>query len=134
MPRLTPGFSVVGGGLTLPHQGGIIYKSAGETRTAPGAMFSEIWQPQDLTDATYVGILEIPEAECEDTPVFEVLKTADCLVFGGSTNATFLQSGYLRLEPDESQDTGLQELVEDLRVFYTDGPSYVSRIVVNERM
>lgn len=67
-------------------------------------------------------------------PYFDVLKTADCLVFGNPTNATFLQSGYLRFEPDETLQEGLQELVEDLRVFYEDGPSYVSRIVVNERM
>lgn len=97
-------------------------------------MFSETWQPQDLTDATYVGILEVPVAKGEDTPTFEVLKTADSLVFGGSTNATFLQSGFMRFDPDESLQEGLQELVEDLSVFYTDGPSYVSRIVVNERM
>ena len=97
-------------------------------------MFPEVWQSQDLTDATFVGTLEVPVVEGEDSPHFEVLKTADSLVFGSPTNSTFLQSGYMRLDPDESQVDGLHELVEDLCVFYTDGPSYVSRIVVNERM
>jgi hypothetical protein len=97
-------------------------------------MFPEIWQPQDLTDATSIGILEVPVPEGEDSIYFEVIKTANSLVFGGSSNATFLQSGFMRLEQDESLDEGLQELVEDLSVFYTDGPSYASRIVVNERM
>jgi hypothetical protein len=95
-------------------------------------MFPEVWQPQDITDATALGIIEVPTGD--DNPYFEVLRTADSLVFGGSTNATFLQSGYLRLDEGESTDEGLQELVEDLRVFYADGPQYVSRIVVNERM
>lgn len=97
-------------------------------------MFPETWQPQDLTGATLVGTLEVPVAKGEDLPTFEVLKTSDSLVFGGSTNATFLQSGFMRLNPDESLQEGFQELVEDLSVFYTDGSSYVSRIVVNERM
>lgn len=97
-------------------------------------MFPETWQHQDIENATYVGVLEVPVAEGVEAPYFEVLKTPDSLVFGGSTNATFLQSGYMRLDSDESQDVGLQELAEDLRVFYEDGPGYVSRIVVNERM
>jgi hypothetical protein len=97
-------------------------------------MFPEIWQPQDLTDATHIGTLVVPVAEGEDPPFFEVLKTSDCLVFGSPTNATFLQSGYMRLDADESLQDSFQELVADLSVFYTDGPGYVSRIVVNERM
>jgi hypothetical protein len=97
-------------------------------------MFPEIWQPQDLADAAFVGIFEVPVPKGEDSIYFEMIKTANSLVFGGSSNATFLQSGFMRLEQDESLDESLQELVEDLSVFYTDGPSYVSRIVVNERM
>ncbi len=97
-------------------------------------MFPETWQFQDLADAAHIGTIEVPVAEGADAPYFDVLKTADCLVFGNPTNATFLQSGYLRLDEGESMDEALQELAEDLRVFYEDGPSYVSRIVVNERM
>ena len=96
------------------------------------AMPQEVWQPQDLTDATALGILEVSAGD--DNPNFEVLRTANSLVFGGSTNATFLQSGFLMVNEGESTDEALQELAEDLRVFYTDGPSYVSRIVVNQRM
>jgi hypothetical protein len=62
------------------------------------------------------------------------LRTANSLVFGNFTNSLFLQSGYMVLDPDEGRDAGLQELIHDLEVFYTDGPKYVSRIVVNERM
>lgn len=40
----------------------------------------------------------------------------------------------MRLDPNESIQSGLQELAEDLSVFYTDGPIYVSRVVVNEWM
>lgn len=100
-------------------------------------MFPETWKPQDLSNATYLGSLDIPVGKGNDSPHFEVLRTADSLVFGKSTDgkfATFLQSGYLRVEEGESTDEALQELVEDLSVFYTDGTSYVSRIVVNERM
>ena len=97
-------------------------------------MFPETWQFQDLADATHIGTIEVPVAEGVDVPYFEVLKTPDSLVFGNPTNATFLQSGYMRFEPDETLQEALQELVEDLSAFYTDGPNYVSRIIVNERM
>lgn len=40
----------------------------------------------------------------------------------------------MRLDPDESIQSGLQELMEDLSVLYTDGLIYMSRVVVNERM
>lgn len=107
---------------------------AAEPPTALIPVFEETWQPQDLTDAIYVGVLEVPVAEGGDAPYFEVFGTANSLVFGNFTNSLFLQSGYMVLDPDEGRDAGLQELIHDLEVFYTDGPKYVSRIVVNERM
>lgn len=98
-------------------------------------MFPETWQPQDLgTMPQDLGTMEVPLPNGMDPQSFEVLKTTDALVFGGSTNAGFLQSGYMRLEEGESENEALQELFEDLYVFYADGPSYVSRIVINERM
>jgi hypothetical protein len=45
-----------------------------------------------------------------------------------------LESGYILREEFESIDETLQELRADLSVYYSDGASYVSRIVCNERM
>ncbi len=88
------------------------------------------WQASDTTDAKHLGPLEIEGAPNE----FEILELPDRLVFGGPTNNTFLESGYLLKEDGESTDEALQELVAELEVYYRDGPSYVSRIVVNDRM
>ncbi len=87
------------------------------------------WKATDVAKASYVGVLEI-----EGGDSFEILSTEKRLVFGGACNAGFLESGYMELYDDESVDAALRELLEELEVYYRDGPTYTSRIVFNERM
>jgi len=89
----------------------------------------ELWVASDVDGAEYLGILELETGE-----YFEVLRTDDRLVFGGSCNVGFLESGYILREPDETDNALLAELLADLEVFYADCPRAVSRIVTNERM
>ena len=91
------------------------------------------WTATDVTDSEYVGILEFQDNKGE-WHNFEVVKTATRVVFGGACNVGFLESGYIEREDDESLEDTLCEMDEDLEVYYNDGPGYVSRIVVNERM
>lgn len=81
----------------------------------------------------YLGILEFQDNK-EEYHDFQVVSTPTHLIFGGSCNVGFIQSGYLEKEEGETTDEALQELLADLEVFYNDGPAYVSRIVCNERM
>ena len=96
------------------------------------------WTVSDISQATPVsrGCLSILEFvdRAGGWHLFEVLKTPSKLVFGGYCNAGFLESGYLELEEGEHLDVALCELLEELQVYYDDGPQYVSRIVTNERM
>lgn len=87
------------------------------------------WSVSDIRCASSLGTLEIESGE-----YFDVLETKTKLVFGGVTNAGFLESGYILREDGETLDETLQELREDLEVYYRDGAQYVSRIVCNERM
>jgi hypothetical protein len=87
------------------------------------------WTVTDVSNAKYLGTLELDSGEC-----FEIIATDSRLVFGGACNAGFLESGYIEREEFESIDETLQELHADLSTYYTDGPSYVSRIVCNSRM
>jgi len=89
----------------------------------------ELWVASDVDGAEYLGILELETGE-----YFDVLRTDDRLVFGGSCNVGFLESGYIIRESDETDNELLAELLAELEVFYTDGPRAVSRIVTNERM
>lgn len=91
------------------------------------------WTATNTTKAKYLGSLEIKISN-QDTHSFEVMETADRLVFGGACNAGFLESGYLQKEEGETTDQALAELCADLEVFYRDGQRYVSRIVCNDRM
>ena len=100
------------------------------------------WEVNDVSRAKYLGMIEVQlplkkrgavvlESACER---FEVLKLPKRLVFGGACNVGFLESGYIEREEHESVDETLQELVEDLEVYYRDGKKYTSRIVCNGRM
>jgi len=64
---------------------------------------------------------------------FTVIATPKRIVFGGVCNTGFIESGYLERD-DFGLDECLQALLEDLEVYYNDGPEYVSQIVCNERM
>jgi len=87
------------------------------------------WTVSNTTNADYIGTLELESGES-----FEVLAADDKLVFGSACNVGFLESGYILRDDCESLDETLQELHDDLEVYYRDGASYVSRIVCNERM
>lgn len=91
------------------------------------------WTATDTSNGRYIGELEFHD-KTETWHNFSVLECGSRLVFGGPTNNTFLESGYLEQREEESTDEALQELLSDLEVFYSDGPEYVSRIVFNERM
>jgi hypothetical protein len=86
-----------------------------------------------VSDTRYAGSLGTLEIESGET-FFDLLETKTKIVFGGATNAGFLESGYILREEHETLDETLQELHADLEVYYRDGAQYVSRIVCNERM
>ena len=88
-----------------------------------------IWTISDIASPLFSGEIEIENGEH-----FHVIVTAERVVFGGVCNAGFLESGFMLREDYESIDESLQECAADLEVFYNDGPSYVSRIICNERM
>lgn len=87
------------------------------------------WTVSDITAPLFEGVIEIESGEH-----FHVIITAERVVFGGACNAGFLESGFMLREDYESIDESLQECVADLSVYYSDGPSYVSRIIYNDRM
>lgn len=91
------------------------------------------WKASDQTGAKWVGEIEFQD-KSGDWQHFEVKALPDRLLFGGSTNSTWLESGYILREDWESVDETLQEMLSDLETYYNDGAQYVSRIVCNERM
>lgn len=91
------------------------------------------WTASDTKDAQYLGVLEFKDDKGEWHD-FEVLADTDRLIFGGSCNAAWLESGFIRREDGEHTDDTLAELLADLETYYNDGPQYVSRIVCNQRM
>ena len=97
-----------------------------------GAMKAQ-WTVSDTKDAQYLGVIEFQDLKGE-WHNFEVMANTDRLIFGGWTNAIFLQSGFIRREEGEHTDETLQEMLSDLETYYNDGAQYVSRIVCNERM
>lgn len=96
------------------------------------------WTISDIENAKYLGTVEIEiSKENSLTPEFsnfEVWRANNRLVFGGACNVGFIESGYMEIEDGESTDCALQELIEELEVYYRDGKNFVSRIVCNERM
>jgi hypothetical protein len=86
------------------------------------------WIVSDIRYAANIGNIEAGEE------YFELLETKTKVVFGGSCNTGFLESGYILKDDCESLNETLQELHADLETFYRDGAQYVSRIVFNDRM
>lgn len=106
-------------------------------------MATKIWSaiPNEAVEQTskHLGHWEQPdpkkEGEFNHHEILDVTHEGKrYLVFGGAANAIFLQSGYLEFEEDETLDHALQELHEELEVFYRDGRQFTNRIVCNERM
>ena len=98
------------------------------------------WKASDTTNAKYIGLVEFQDTYGE-WHNFDVLRTRKDsttprrLVFGGTCNVGFIESGYLEYEAGfESIDEALSEMLSDLENYYNDGPLYVSRIVCNDRM
>ena len=87
------------------------------------------WKAQNIENSECIGFFELEGGE-----YFEIVQTEKCLVFGNFTNTGFLQSGYMEVDDCFSLDENLQELIEDLEVYYRDGKDYTSRIVCNDRM
>ena len=94
------------------------------------------WASTDLVGARQVGnglsILEFQDDKGE-WHCFDLLKTAERVVFGGTCNVGFIESGYIERD-DEELDETLSELLADLECYYNQGPDAVSRIACNERM
>lgn len=91
------------------------------------------WTPSNLSTSTHLGALEF-QSNNNEWHLFEIMQTDTRLVFGNLTNNSFLESGYMELDFDSHLDTNLQELYEDLEVYYNDGPQYTTMIVCNQRM
>ena len=96
-------------------------------------MKTKEWKVSDLNEAKYLGLVEFKDNK-EEWHNFEILETDSRLVFGGTCNVGFFESGYMEKDNCFSTDENLQELVADLECYYNDGPSYTSYLVCNERM
>jgi len=91
------------------------------------------WTVSDVENARYLGVLEFKDDKGEWNH-FEVLATPTRIVFGGSCNVGFIESGYLPMEEGDDLDEMLSELLEDLKTYYSDGYEYTTMIICNERM
>jgi len=91
------------------------------------------WKASDSTKAKWVGEIEFQDEQGE-WHLFEVLRLPDRLLFGGSCNACWLESGYIKRESFETLEETLSELLQDLETYYRDGKRYTSRIICNARM
>lgn len=91
------------------------------------------WQVSNLDAAKYLGIIKFQDNSGEYHD-FHIYQTPERLVFGGMANTGFIESGYLPIDPGSNTDIHLQELFEDLEVYYNDGERYCSAIICNQRM
>ena len=87
------------------------------------------WKVTNQKAINSIGIIELSNNE-----YFHVLETKTRLVFGGMCNVGFIESGYMTKDNCFSLDENLQELAEELEVYYRDGKEYTNRIVCNQRM
>jgi hypothetical protein len=95
--------------------------------------FKETFEAYQTEKSSYLGLIEFEDNEGEWYD-FEIYKSESFLSFGSHCNAGFLISGFIERDSYESLDETLQELLEDLKVYYNDGPEHVSRIKCNNRM
>ena len=93
------------------------------------------WTVSNQENAKYIGLIEFQSNDGEFHN-FEILLTKDGqrLVFGGSCNCGFIESGYMPVDSCFSIEENLQELIADLETYYNDGKAYTSGISCNERM
>ena len=90
------------------------------------------WEVSDLTDAE--GPWDIEFKGRGEWHHFTVLVTEDRVVFGGACNAGFLESGYMERAELRSVHAWKQELLEQLRNYYNQGPEAAPKLICNERM
>ena len=90
------------------------------------------WKATDVENAKYLGIVEF-QSNDEEFHTFDILETEDRLVFGGTTNTGFIESGYIEKDGFSTDET-LSYLLEDLEAYYNLGAQYTAAIVFNERM
>jgi hypothetical protein len=90
---------------------------------------------REMSKGKYLGTVEFQDkyGEWHD---FEVIATPRRIVFGGSTNNMFIESGFFPRDDIYfgSLDAQLQEMLADLEVYYNDGKRYVQYIVTSVRM
>ncbi len=93
------------------------------------------WTPTDISSPIELRSNQVEFQSLDgDWHHFYIVVTESRIAFGGFTNTGFIESGYLQRDDCFSLDEQLQSLVEDLEVFYNDGPEYTSEIVCNDRM
>ena len=93
----------------------------------------KIFEIYDTERDSYVGLIDFQDNEGELYD-FEIFKTKSFLAFGHHWCAGFRIFGFIERESHESVDETVQKLLEDLKVYYNDGPEYVSRIKCTYRM
>lgn len=93
------------------------------------------WQASDASNEIKMrsNIIEFRDVR-GDWHDFQIIATPSRIIFGVACNAGFIESGYLEREPGESLDDSLYETIQDIESYYSYGPEFTSRIVVNERM
>ena len=106
-------------------------------------MTKQTWHYIDTENSTYIGTFEFKlndDDEEEDYKIFELIQVKDKaannhkIVFGGFGNTGILQSGYFTLDDSRLLEENLQELMEELRVYYSDGYEFTTNIICNARM
>ena len=106
-------------------------------------MTKPAWQYISTENSTYIGTFEFKlndDDEFEEYKVFVLVQVKDKeknnhkIVFGGCCNTGILQSGYFTLDDSRLLDENLHELMEELRVYYSDGYEATTNIICNDRM
>ena len=96
-------------------------------------MLKKQWDVSNIEQSENLGTIEVQDIFGE-YQTFNILNTKDRLVFGGMCNVGFLESGYFVKDDCFSLDENLQELLQELQVYYNQGGNYTTNIVYNERM
>ena len=93
------------------------------------------WSVSDLSNEIDIKFHDLETEISGEWHRFHVVATPDRIVFGSVCNIGFMESGYLEWDSEhESLDYAIQELAEEIEVYYRDGREFTNRIVCNERM
>jgi len=94
---------------------------------------AEPWKASDTSDAEYIGVMEFQDKTGEWRSFEVLLLPEDRLLFGGAVNTGFLESGFMRLD-GTLWAFALQDLEEELKAYYNEGPQAAPRLICNARM